>query len=62
MNPIIVMAVEGLTYQLDTPNKWTHLSNGHTYQMDSLIGLDLKLSKWAPKEPPKTRLEWSPSV
>ena len=31
------MAVEGLTYQLDTPNKWTHLSNGHTYQMDTPI-------------------------
>ena len=35
---------------------------GLTYQMDSPIGLDLKLSKRALKEPPKTRLKQSPSV
>ena len=43
-----------------------HLSSGHTYQVDSPIGLDLKLTSRALREPPKTPLgiipERSPSV
>ena len=34
-----------------------HLSSGHTPQVVSPIGLDLKLSKRALEEPPKTPLE-----
>ena len=43
--------IEGFTYQMDTPIKWTHLSNGRTYQMDSPVGLDLKPANWALETP-----------
>ena len=35
---------------------------GLTYQLNSPIGLDLKLLKRTPKEAPKDPLEWSLSV
>ncbi len=40
---------------MDTPIKWTHLSNGHTYQMDNAIRLDLKLAKLPPEDVLKIR-------
>ena len=33
----------------------THLSSGHTYQVDSPIGLDLKLAKIPPEDALKLR-------
>ena len=42
---------------LNVLRRRTHLSNGHTYQVDNPIGLDLELLKRALKEPPKTPLE-----
>ena len=39
-----------------------NLSSVHTYQVDSPIGLDLKLLRWALKGPPKLPLEWPLSV
>ena len=37
----LVRPLEGFTYQMDTPIKWT------------IIGLDLKLMKWALNDPPR---------
>ena len=36
-----------LARRVPLDNRRVHLSNGHTYQMDSPIGLDLKQAKWA---------------